>query len=325
MITHLCLEFLGAGELPLYDMGPEHLRWFVLSENLLWEPRLPWANALMVIPSSIDTMLEEVEPQLRQWFEDADGTLFFPIQGCAAIPGGEGTLLVAGAAYVPDTELGIPLEEADPVDLILQACREIRFGEVMPANLTDYHPVLQQAWRSVTWPDNERAPHLPGVNFAQDFRDQERKAAETRAKVLLCSILTGDQLCEMEALEQFHVQGADGHTYLIRKGYGHNVWRIEDGRKTVEYCLITRGHVPVYDLMLTQKLLLETDPEHFQQKANSLDLVSGRAQRESLVDVFRNLVGGLRSEPRPLVGRPIPGAFVQDPEGGGVEDPANGQ
>jgi hypothetical protein len=303
VITHLCCEFLCAGQLPYYDL-PELGRWFMLDEHWRWTPRGPGGGPVrehrMLIPNNIDTMVETVEPQLRECLfealpnatDDADGTLFFPVQTCAALPDDAGTLLVAGASFVPEP-MAIPLDGADPVDLIMQACREIRFAEVMPANLaTTHHPVLQAAWENACNPPD--APPRPGVDFGRDFRPNQqrwhRSEAETRSKELLYGLLSGEQLAEMEAATQFHVQGADGHTYLIRKGHGHNVWRIEGGLRTIEYCIVTRGHVPVYDLMLTQKLLLETDPEHFMAKANSREMTP---RRRSIQRWAEDLIGDI--------------------------------
>lgn len=315
MITHLCLEFLGAGQLPYYDV-PELGQWFMLDEHMRWLPRGPVASNRMLIPNNIDTTLETVEPQLRQWFleelpaatDNADGTLFFPVQACAPLPGDNGILLVAGASFIAEP-MAVPLEGADPVDLIMQACREIRFAEVMPADLDTRHPVLQAAWRNACHPPD--APPLPGVDFVQDFRSRRPRSvseAEQRSKTLLYGLLTGEQLAEMEAATQFHVRGADGHTYLIRKGYGHNVWRIENGLRTVQYCLVTRGHVPVYDLMLTQKLLLETDPEHFIRTANSREMTGERRRIRARMD---DLIGDLLNWENPsgaLPRRPVPGS-----------------
>ena len=311
MITHLCMEFLAAGQIPYYDL-PEPLGWYLLSEDCRWEQRGLTASQRMLISNNIDTQLETVEPQLREWTRTldeatagADGTLFFPVQCCAPLPGDDGTLLVAGMAFIPHREMAVALDGADPVALILQACREIRFGEVLPANLaTDYHPVLQEAWRGATWPANERR-QMPGVDF------QERRShheAEARSKTLLYELLTGDQLCEMEAVGQFHVEGADGYTYLIRKGHGHNVWRIEGGQRTVEYCIITRGWVPVYDLMLTQKLLLETDPEHFLRTANSREMTGERRRIRSRMEDFVGELLNPEHQSVALPRRPVPGS-----------------
>lgn len=47
------------------------------------------------------------------------------------------------------------------------------------------------------------------------------------------------------------------------------MFRIEDGKKTFEYCIVTRGFLPVCDQMLAQNLLLQASPEMFHRITNT--------------------------------------------------------
>lgn len=227
----------------------------------------------MIIETNIDTMVEALEPQLRMWLSmikgEDDGTLFFPIRNCGALPD-VGTLIIAGCAYVPNSGYGAPLNGADPVQLVMDVCRttdpfmQAHVGctplELM-LDLEDAHPIVANA--------------LFGAarrRIEAQRADEKREAVEVRSRTLLHEFLDDEQMAEMTARTQFYVQGADGHTYLIRKGHGHNVFRIEGGERTVEYCLVCKGWVPDYDLMLTQMLLLQADPAMFIETANTREL-----------------------------------------------------
>lgn len=272
MISHLNIEYLGLGQLPLYGAEPgntdlgRRVQYLNLDEGCQTWSICETARRI-IVPLNVDTLVEALEPQLRTWLaaleREDDGTLYFPIRDLGTLPDETGMLIIAGCTYVPRIQAGTPLGGADPVPLILQACRDIRFFESPPENWETYHPVLRQAIEGVL---QRRREHEENRRTAEEI--------EARSRALLHECLDDEQLGEMTEKTQFHVQGADGHTYLVKKGHGHNVFRIEDGRATVEYCLV-QGFVPVYDLMLTQKLLLEADPETFLATANAKEVPLG--------------------------------------------------
>lgn len=273
MITHLNLEYLGLGQLPIYGAEPGNTnfgratRYYALDEGCRSWSILETCGRI-VISTNIDTMVEGLEPQLRTWLgmieeEVGDGTLYFPIRSIGSLADDLGVLVIAGCAFVPGVQSGAPLEGTDPVVLIVQACQEIRFLDPLPLNLDSYHPALQRAFLCIVERRRER-----------ETQAKTAKEIQTRSQALLHEFLDEEQLTEMTEKTQFHVQGGDGHTYLVKKGHGHNVFRIENGRATVEYCLV-QGFVPVYDLMLTQKLLLEADSETFLATANAKEVPPG--------------------------------------------------
>lgn len=107
---------------------------------------------------------------------------------------------------------------------------------------------------------------------ARQRRAEERREVDARANGILLENLSPEQRAEFEAHKRFHVQGKDGFTYLITDKAIHNVFRVEGDRPTVEYCIVTALPVPHADVLLTQKLLLEADPETFHKATNAWEL-----------------------------------------------------
>lgn len=97
----------------------------------------------------------------------------------------------------------------------------------------------------------------------------ERVAARRRAAELLLSQLDDEQRTAYEARHRFRLVGADGKLYEIARGRQHNVWELDaSGRPRTEFC-ITHPDLPDDDIVLAQKLLLETDPARFRRIANA--------------------------------------------------------
>lgn len=105
---------------------------------------------------------------------------------------------------------------------------------------------------------------------------QKKRAAlkaNRKAKALLFRYLTKEQKWTLKAEKAFYVTGQDGVRYRITEGTCNNVYKLDKkGQATHSYCVIAEwktidGMLPVYDLMLLQKLYLEGDPEPFKKKA----------------------------------------------------------
>ena len=89
-----------------------------------------------------------------------------------------------------------------------------------------------------------------------------------RAKALLLSHLNTWQQIDLEEEGEFEVTAPSGRLYRIYKFRSNNVLEIgRDGRTVCTFCL-TAGSVPIYDQMLAQKLLIETDEAAFRKLAN---------------------------------------------------------
>ena len=94
---------------------------------------------------------------------------------------------------------------------------------------------------------------------------EARSAAEVRARELLLRMLTPTQREEFRRHGYFVVQVARRGKFWILPSTIFNVLHTETGAC---YCAAPRGEIPLSDLMLAQKLLLENDPEAFFRVAN---------------------------------------------------------
>lgn len=101
-------------------------------------------------------------------------------------------------------------------------------------------------------------------NFAQDG-DIEK--VERKAKAALWTCLDDQQREQLFVSNLFSVSGSRGkYIYRIGKGTQGNVHR-DDGS---QFCL-THKNLPVWDLMLAQKLMIQDDEPKFLKMANRLD------------------------------------------------------
>lgn len=87
---------------------------------------------------------------------------------------------------------------------------------------------------------------------------------------MLHRLLTREQRWSLRATNSFVVIGQDGRTYEVREGMP--VQLIEAGQPKTSYCIHPITRLPPHDVMVAQKLLLETNIEHFLATANATDL-----------------------------------------------------
>ena len=93
------------------------------------------------------------------------------------------------------------------------------------------------------------------------------QASEAKARVLLERALTPEQRRDLFTKRCFYVKGKR-FTYRIREGHSGNVDALDSkGRVISRFCAHPLGRVPVYDVMLAQKLWIETDESMFLKKA----------------------------------------------------------
>jgi hypothetical protein len=83
---------------------------------------------------------------------------------------------------------------------------------------------------------------------------------EARGIKLLREWLSPEQLAQFDAKRYFDVIGCNsGKRYRIRYGSATNVYEIDgDGRSTVGWCFVPTGYLVAGDVMLAQKIGLET-------------------------------------------------------------------
>lgn len=98
---------------------------------------------------------------------------------------------------------------------------------------------------------------------------EARGKADRRAKGLLVSFLSDAQRKTLEEHGYFdeHVPGHG--TFRIHKGWAGNVQRLDvQGKARETFCIHPVERISDYDNMLSQRLLLRTDPDKFMRTAN---------------------------------------------------------
>ena len=107
---------------------------------------------------------------------------------------------------------------------------------------------------------------LLGV-FAAGLRASAR---EERGLKLLREWLSQEQLAQFDANNYFEVIGCHtGKRYRICHGNGANIVELDDrARPTTGWCFVPNEHLVAGDVMLAQKIALETDEQGALAKAN---------------------------------------------------------
>jgi len=100
--------------------------------------------------------------------------------------------------------------------------------------------------------------------------------AQARARCLLRRVLDTNQRQQYDAYGCFAVRAADLGAFGILPRPFFNVMELRTGHL---YCCVTEAKLPLADLMLAQKLLLERDPQVFFSTANALGKACGRDDR----------------------------------------------
>jgi hypothetical protein len=151
------------------------------------------------------------------------------------------------------------------------SCRCSGAHEVFNVNIRDIRAALPAAREAAM-----RAFNYYSKAGTKKLR-KERHKADMTARALLFRHLTREQKWDFRATGQFLVQDKDGRSYTIRKAYGHNVKLLdENGQPSYEFCVVPKDEsLPVHDLMLAYKVVLESDAAKFLKVANVKDLKNG--------------------------------------------------
>jgi hypothetical protein len=93
---------------------------------------------------------------------------------------------------------------------------------------------------------------------------------EARGITLLRQWLSPEQQAQFDASKCFDVIGCDsGRRYRIRHGTETNVHELDDaGRPVIGWCFVPSGHLVAGDVMLAQKIALETNERAVLSVAN---------------------------------------------------------
>jgi hypothetical protein len=108
---------------------------------------------------------------------------------------------------------------------------------------------------------------------------------EARGITLLREWLSPEQQAQFDASKWFDVVGCDsGRCYHIRHGTGTNVHELDAaGRPIVGWCFVPSGHLAAGDVMLAQKIALETNERGVLAVANRFPVqVPGRTNPSAL-------------------------------------------
>jgi hypothetical protein len=107
-------------------------------------------------------------------------------------------------------------------------------------------------------------PALNLIRALQGAQSRRRARFETRAVrgiTLLREWLSTQQRRQFDSYDYFEVVGCDsGKSYRIQHGVCQNVLELDaDGRPRMGWCFIPEGNLVPGDVMLAQKIALETD------------------------------------------------------------------
>jgi hypothetical protein len=108
-------------------------------------------------------------------------------------------------------------------------------------------------------------------------------AREERGLTLLREWLSPEQRAQLEANKHFDAIGCQtGKRYRISYGSGTNVHEIDEaGRPITGWCFVPSGHLVAGDVMLAQKIALETDERGALAVANRFPAAAPRGTNAS--------------------------------------------
>jgi hypothetical protein len=99
------------------------------------------------------------------------------------------------------------------------------------------------------------------VQLARSRRQAQYEGRATRGITLLREWLSPEQKTQFDTFKSFDVIGCNsGKSYRIQYGTSANVVELDDaGRPTMGWCFVPAGNLVPGDVMLAQKIALETD------------------------------------------------------------------
>ena len=104
---------------------------------------------------------------------------------------------------------------------------------------------------------------IRAVHAARSRRRERLENRATRGIVLLREWLSPEQRQQLDCYDYFEVIGCDsGFKYRIQHGVSTNVVELDrDGRPRKGWCFVPEGNLVPGDVMLAQKIALETDEQ----------------------------------------------------------------
>ena len=265
-MPRILLDMLRAAALPVYDVGDVIMPFYVWEEPGEWNLRYPMSGGHILLNQGVDCIINALPGILEALPPHDDPVLFFTIRQIYQLPAfvtNAPTLYVAASlASTSSTNIGQPLnEDDDPVAIIASLCQ---------ATFRRHNPI-----RGIEVP-RQYHPYVQLVLDQREDLDNDSSFANVKAKAILYANLTPKQLSDLDHYGHFHVRGQDGYTYRLIRKSSHNVCRIVNGQPSHEFCLTTSAYIPIYDLLLTQKLHLEANTRGFLETANTWDVSNGQ-------------------------------------------------
>jgi hypothetical protein len=120
-------------------------------------------------------------------------------------------------------------------------------------------------WRAAWLPHQHSNRSGQKSSVVAATEDRFQADAEAAARTLLLRHLDPQQRAQLHAHGTFSVEIGERGTFYIFPRRAYNVVQMPKGDC---YCCTPVTRVPISDLMLSQKLLLEADPEQFFKIAN---------------------------------------------------------
>jgi hypothetical protein len=132
-------------------------------------------------------------------------------------------------------------------------------------------PVLRDSLRRQPDRTDPSSRFVPGFRYG--YREREARGLE-----LLKEWLSPEQFAQYDAKSYFEVTGChSGKRYRINHGISMNIHELDRaGRPRVGWCFAPNGHLVVGDVMLAQKIALETDERGALAVANKFFVPTGR-------------------------------------------------
>jgi hypothetical protein len=121
--------------------------------------------------------------------------------------------------------------------------------------------MAQWLMASATWIGRPALNLIRAVQGAQSRRRARFENRAIRGITLLREWLSTQQRRQLDSYDYFEVVGCDsGKSYRIQHGVCQNVLELDaDGRPRMGWCFIPEGNLVPGDVMLAQKIALETD------------------------------------------------------------------
>ena len=115
-----------------------------------------------------------------------------------------------------------------------------------------------------------------GLLILREHYKAAKGLREARGTKLLREWLSPDQRAQFDASKTFEVVGANsGKRYRISYGTGNNIHELDDaGRCVMGWCFVPSGYLVPGDVMLAQKIALETDEKAALKIANRFPMQS---------------------------------------------------